>query len=91
MGDVQCVTLPVFLPSDAASRPADCTQGAGRSKQSSCNTVEFETNYSVLQGCRGFAPSYSASQQEELQRVLSAVRAVFEEAYDPVIDRTSGG
>lgn len=44
-----------------------------------------------MQGCRGYAPSYTATQQEQLQRVLSAARAVFDEAFEPIFDRTTGG
>lgn len=43
-----------------------------------------------LQGCQGYAPAYTAAQQKQLRGVLSAVRAVFSEASDPILDRTTG-
>ena len=43
-----------------------------------------------LQGCRGFAPSYTEGQQQELQRVLAAVRFMFEEAFEPIVDYATG-
>jgi hypothetical protein len=43
-----------------------------------------------LQGCQGYAPAYDGAQQKQLRGVLSAVRAVFTEASDPILDRTTG-
>lgn len=48
------------------------------------------TKTSWLQGCQGYAPAYTVAQQEQLRGVLSAVRAVFTEASDPILDRTTG-
>lgn len=44
----------------------------------------------LVQDCRGFAPSYTVKQQEELQGVLNAARLVFEEAFDSVVDHMTG-
>lgn len=71
----------------AAVMPTARSSGSPRAPDGSSSP---RASAAASEGCRGFAPSYNAAQQGELQRVLSAVRAVFEEAYDPVIDRSSG-
>lgn len=39
---------------------------------------------------RGFAPAYSKEQKEDLKAVLAAVRKLFEEAFDPLLDSRTG-
>ncbi len=53
-------------------------------------TWDHVTIKALVQDCRGFVPSYTAKQQEELQGVLNAARLVFEEAFDSVVDHKTG-
>ena len=44
----------------------------------------------LVQGCLGATPRYTQRQRAELRRTVTAVRLLFQETFDPLLDTRTG-